>query len=95
MSQNLTFLVVAAMLLMLLVYAWRLWRRGDKPMSQAVSALVTVAILAVIPVWNTTIPIWVWWLTCAVLGLVIGLATWRAVSTRNHTAAGDSVIMER
>lgn len=95
MTQNLPLIILAVMTLLLASDGWRLWRHGRKPLSRMISALVTAVIIAVIPVWNTTAPVWVWWLFCALLGAVVGLAVWRIMTARNHTVADDSVIMER
>lgn len=60
--------------------AWKLWRKPDKPLTSAISAILTCFFfMMVITMWNTNIPVWLWWITAALLGLVGGLATFRVL----------------
>lgn len=88
MNHYLPVIVTVILTLSLAWDAWRLWRNGQRPLLRAASALATLLILSVIPVWNTTLPVWLWWVGCAIFAVVVGLATWRALAKK-------SVIMER
>lgn len=66
-------LILAAALSLLLAFR-RLHRRSHPPVRTGVEAILTTMFFGVvITIWNTVIPVWVWWILVAGASLLAGM----------------------
>ncbi|MDO5670015.1 MAG: hypothetical protein Q4G50_08435 [Corynebacterium sp.] len=61
-------------------------RPGRSPRALVVDLLATLALAVVIGVvavpWNSAIPVWLWWLACALVGLLAGTIAYQLFQRR-------------
>ncbi|BAC18262.1 hypothetical protein HMPREF0290_0821 [Corynebacterium efficiens YS-314] len=66
-------LILAAALSLLQAFR-RLQRRSHPPVRTGVEAILTTMFFGVvITIWNTVIPVWVWWILVAAASLLAGM----------------------
>lgn len=69
----------------LILALWKLNRGTPKPVRVGIEAIITLWFLGFfITIWNTEIPVWIWWLLVAGSGLVVAATVMVAAGVREE-----------
>jgi uncharacterized membrane protein YvlD (DUF360 family) len=79
-----TFVLVAAIV--------QLVRGKARPLVQIFSCTLCMLVLALaVTMWNSEIPVWIWWAMSLLYGAAVGLAAWRVAGGQRSPASDSSI----